>query len=169
MRALRPMQRSTRSRRPPTLSGCAATMQAVIEHLRGQSTDLTACARSPPGSTQVPAGLVDAFHGARVRLQVYGRPSTCPIAVYTRAGGDQRAGSTGLPGLVCTARVVDDAAAEVAPGVAGEWWCADRTFLRILGNAAATADALPRLVSLRRHRPRATRTGTSSSRIARRI
>ena len=33
-------------------------------------------------------------------LQVYGSTETCPIAVYTRLGGDlSRAGSTGLPGL----------------------------------------------------------------------
>jgi fatty-acyl-CoA synthase len=42
-------------------------------------------------------------------LQVYGSTETCPIAVYTRIGGDlSRAGSTGLPGLHCEARVVDD-------------------------------------------------------------
>ena len=39
-------------------------------------------------------------------LQVYGATETCPIAVYTRLGGDlSRRLSTGLPGLLCEARV----------------------------------------------------------------
>ena len=54
------------------------------------------------GSTQVPQPLIDAFTARGVPvLQVYGSTETCPIAVYTRLGGDlSRAGSTGLPGLV---------------------------------------------------------------------
>ncbi|WP_456672442.1 AMP-binding protein [Bradyrhizobium sp. LM2.9] len=37
-------------------------------------------------------------------LQVYGSTETCPIAVYTRLGGDlARKGSSGLPGLCCEA------------------------------------------------------------------
>ena len=40
------------------------------------------------GSTQVPQGLVDAFTARGVPvLQVYGSTETCPVAVYTRAGG----------------------------------------------------------------------------------
>ena len=54
-------------------------------------------------------------------LQVYGSTETSPIAVYTRLGGDvSRPLSTGLPGLLCEARIVDDAGQEVAAGTPGE-------------------------------------------------
>ena len=96
------------------------------------------------GSTQVPQGLVDAFTARGVPvIQVYGSTETCPVAVYTRVGGDQRAGSTGLPGLVCEARVVDDAGSEVAPGIAGEVVVrGPNVFFEYWGNAAATAETL---------------------------
>jgi len=96
------------------------------------------------GSTQVPQGLVDAFTARGVPvLQVYGSTETCPIAVYTRLNGDQRPGSTGLPGLVCEARVVDDNDYEVAAGVAGEVVVrGPNIFFEYWGNAAATAESL---------------------------
>ena len=54
-------------------------------------------------------------------LQVYGSTETSPVAVYTRLSGDwRRPGSTGLPGLVCEARIVDDDGNEVPHGTAGE-------------------------------------------------
>ncbi len=129
----------------PTLTVLVpATMQAVIEHPRWTATD-PACLRAlTTGSTQVPQGLVDAFTARGVPvLQVYGSTETCPVAVYTRAGGDQRAGSTGLPGLVCEARVVDDAGDEVSAGVAGEVAVrGPNVFFEYWGNAAATAETL---------------------------
>jgi fatty-acyl-CoA synthase len=129
----------------PTLTVLVpATMQAVIEHARWQETDITCLRALTTGSTQVPQGLVDAFTARGVPvLQVYGSTETCPVAVYTRAGGDQRAGSTGLPGLVCEARVVDDAGSEVAPGIAGEVAVrGPQVFFEYWGNAAATAETL---------------------------
>jgi fatty-acyl-CoA synthase len=77
-------------------------------------------------------------------LQVYGATETCPVAVYTRLAGDwRRAGSTGLPGLACEAKVVDDGGREVKPGVAGEVIVrGPNVFSEYRGNAAATADAL---------------------------
>jgi fatty-acyl-CoA synthase len=76
-------------------------------------------------------------------LQVYGSTETCPIAVYTRVNGDQRDGSTGLPGLVCEAHVVDDDGNEVAPGIAGEIVVrGPNIFFEYWGNAAATAESL---------------------------
>src|SRR6266550_2010782 len=129
----------------PTLTVLVpATMQAVIEHPRWRETDPTCLRALTTGSTQVPQGLVDAFteRGVPV-LQVYGSTETCPIAVYTRVHGDQRAGSTGLPGLVCEARVVDDAGCEVASGVAGEVVVrGPNVFFEYWGNAAATAETL---------------------------
>jgi fatty-acyl-CoA synthase len=129
----------------PTLTVLVpATIQAVIEHPYWEATDINCLRALTTGSTQVPQGLVDAFTARNVPvLQVYGSTETCPIAVYTRAGGDQRDGSTGLPGLVCEARVVDDDGNEVTPGVAGEVVVrGPNVFFEYWGNAAATADAL---------------------------
>lgn len=129
----------------PTLTVLVpATMQAVIEHPAWPSARINCLRALSTGSTQVPQGLVDAFtvRGVPV-LQVYGSTETCPVAVYTRAGGDQRAGSTGLPGLVCEARVVDDDGREVPPGAAGEVVVrGPNVFFEYWGNAAATSEAL---------------------------
>ena len=129
----------------PTLTVLVpATMQAVIEHPRWAATDIGYLRALTTGSTQVPQGLVDAFTARNVPvIQVYGSTETCPVAVYTRVGGDQRAGSTGLPGLVCEARVVDDAGEDVAPGMVGEAIVrGPNVFFEYWGNAAATAEAL---------------------------
>ena len=77
-------------------------------------------------------------------LQVYGSTETCPIAVYTRLGGDlSRAGSTGLPGLVCEARIVDADGREVPHGTAGEIAVrGPNVFFEYWGNEAATREAL---------------------------
>jgi fatty-acyl-CoA synthase len=129
----------------PTLTVLVpATMQAVVEHPHWRETDITCLRALTTGSTQVPQALVEAFtmRGVPV-LQVYGSTETCPIAVYTHAGGDQRAGSTGLPGLVCEAGVVDHNDNEVAPGIAGEVVVrGPNVFFEYWGNAAATAETL---------------------------
>jgi fatty-acyl-CoA synthase len=133
------------ARDKPTLTVLVpATMQAVIEHARWAETDPTCLRALTTGSTQVPQGLVDAFTARGVPVvQVYGSTETCPVAVYTRAGGDQRAGSTGLPGLVCEARIVDDAGNDAAPGAAGEVVVrGPNVFFEYWGNAAATQETL---------------------------
>jgi fatty-acyl-CoA synthase len=129
----------------PTLTVLVpATMQAVIEHPNWSATDINCLRALTTGSTQVPQGLIDAFTARSVPvLQVYGSTETCPIAVYTRVNGDQRDGSTGLPGLVCEAHVVDDDGNEVAPGIAGEVVVrGPNIFFEYWGNAAATAESL---------------------------
>jgi len=93
----------------------------------------------------VPQALIDAVTARGVPvLQVYGSTETCPIAVYTRIGGDHsRAGSTGLPGLHCEARVVDGSGNEVPHGTAGEIAVrGPNVFCEYWGNPAATAESL---------------------------
>jgi fatty-acyl-CoA synthase len=130
----------------PTLTVLVpATIQAMIEHPRWAETPLDSLRCMTTGSTQVPQHLVDAFTERNVPvLQVYGATETCPIAVYTRLAGDwRRPGSTGLPGLACEAKVIDDAGCEVVAGQAGEVIVrGPSVFVEYWGNRAATAEAL---------------------------
>jgi fatty-acyl-CoA synthase len=122
-----------------------ATIQAVIAHPGFASADLSCLRAVATGSQIVPQHLVDALEARGVPvLQVYGATETCPVAVYTRLGGDRfRPGSTGLPGLLCEARVVDEAGEAAPAGVAGEVEVRGPNVLReYWGNAAATAEAL---------------------------
>jgi fatty-acyl-CoA synthase len=130
----------------PTLSVLVpATMQAVIEHPRWRETSLGSLRALATGTTQVPQRLVDAFVGRGVPVvQVYGSTETSPVAVYTRLSGDwRRPGSTGLPGLVCEARIVDDDDNEVPHGTAGEVVVRGQNVLSAYWNdAKATAETL---------------------------
>ncbi len=136
----------TIERDKPTLTVLVpATIQAMIEHPRWAETRLDSLRCMTTGSTQVPQHLVDAFTARNVPvLQVYGSTETCPVAVYTRLSGDwRRPGSTGLPGLVCEAKIVDDIGNEVAAGQPGEVLVrGPNVFFEYWGNAAATAEAL---------------------------
>ena len=130
----------------PTLTVLVpATMQALLAHAGFAAADLSGLRAVATGSQIVPQSLVDALEARGVPvLQVYGATETCPVAVYTRLGGDRsRPGSTGLPGLLCEARIVDDAGDEVPAGMAGEVAVRGPNVLReYWGNAAATAEAL---------------------------
>src|SRR5690349_11306281 len=108
--------------RPTLTTLVPSTIQALLEHPRWQTSDLGSLRAITTGSTLVPQGLVHAVQARGVPvLQVYGATETSPIAVYTRLGGDlTRPLSTGLPGLLCEARIVGDAGQEVPPGMAGE-------------------------------------------------
>jgi fatty-acyl-CoA synthase len=131
--------------RPTLIVLVPTTIQAVIEHPGWVETDVTCLRALTTGSTQVPQPLVDAVTARGVPvLQVYGSTETSPIAVYTRLGGDlARPGSTGLPGLACEARIVDDHGREVPHGEAGEVVVRGPNVLfEYWGNAAATAEAL---------------------------
>jgi fatty-acyl-CoA synthase len=122
-----------------------ATIQALVEHPLWNHTDLSSLRAVSTGSTLVPQSLVDAITARGVPvLQVYGATETSPIAVYTRLGGDlSRSGSTGLPGLACEARVVDEDGQDVPPGVPGEVVVRGRNVLtEYLDNEVATAEAL---------------------------
>ena len=99
-----------------------ATMQALTDHPAWVTTDLSSLKAISTGSTIVPPHLIEHFVARGVPvLQVYGSTETCPVAIYTRLGGDlSRIGSTGLPGLCCEASVIDDAGNELPPDTPGE-------------------------------------------------
>jgi fatty-acyl-CoA synthase len=131
--------------RPTLVVLVPSTIQALIEHPRWHETDLTSLRAVTTGSTQVPLALIDALTARGVTvLQVYGSTETSPIAVYTRIGGDvSRSNSTGLPGLCCEVRVVDEDGCEVPHGTAGEVVVrGPNVFFEYWGNQAATSEAL---------------------------
>jgi fatty-acyl-CoA synthase len=130
----------------PTLTVMVpAIIQAVTEHPAWATTDLSSLKAVATGSTIVPPHLIDRIVARGVPvLQVYGSTETCPIAVYTRLGGNvSREGSTGLPGLCCEAKVIDQAGTEVPAGTPGEIAVrGPNVFFEYWGNAEATRDAL---------------------------
>jgi fatty-acyl-CoA synthase len=130
----------------PTLTVLVpAIIQAVTDHPDWMTTDLSSLKAISTGSQIVPPHLIERFVSRGVPvLQVYGSTETCPIAVYTRLGGDlTRTGSTGLPGLCCEATVVDDAGAELAPDIPGEIAVrGPNVFFEYWGNMIATSEAL---------------------------
>jgi fatty-acyl-CoA synthase len=131
--------------RPSLIVLVPTTIQALIVHPGWPETDLTCLRALTTGSTQVPQPLIDAVTARGVPvLQVYGSTETSPIAIYTRLGGDlDRPGSTGLLGLACEARIVDDAGREVEHGQSGEVVVRGPNVLfEYWGNAAAIAEAL---------------------------
>jgi len=137
---------TTIERERPTLTVMVpAIIQAVSEHPAWATADLSSLKAIATGSTIVPPHLIDRVVARGVPvLQVYGSTETCPIAIYTRLGGDRsRAGSTGLAGLCCEAKVIDQSGAEVPPDTPGEIAVrGSNVFLEYWGNAEATQDAL---------------------------
>jgi fatty-acyl-CoA synthase len=130
----------------PTLTVLVpATIQAVSDHPCWATTDLSSLKAVSTGSTIVPQYLIDRFLARGVPvLQVYGSTETCPIAVYTRLGGDlSREGSAGLPGLCCEATIIDDHGGELPPGMPGEIAVrGPNVFYEYWGNEQATREAL---------------------------
>jgi fatty-acyl-CoA synthase len=130
----------------PTLTVLVpATMQAITDHADWAAADLSSLKAISTGSQIVPPHLIERFVARGVPvLQVYGSTETCPIAVYTRLGGElSRTGSTGLPGLCCEAMVIDEAGVELPPDTPGEIAVrGPNVFFEYWGNAAATREAL---------------------------
>lgn len=159
-------------RERPTLTVMVpAIIQAVTEHPAWATADLSSLKAVATGSTIVPPHLIDRFVARGVPvLQVYGSTETCPIAVYTRLGGDlSRVGSTGLAGLCCEAKVIDQAGAELPPDTPGRSRCAAPTCSSNIGAMRTphatrfwTAGIAPAISGC------ATRTAISGSAIARR-
>ncbi|MFL6789802.1 MAG: class I adenylate-forming enzyme family protein [Bradyrhizobium sp.] len=137
---------ATIERARPTLTVLVpATMQAVTDHPGWVTADLSPLKAISTGSTIVPPHLIERFVARGVPvLQVYGSTETCPIAIYTRLGGDiSRTGSTGLPGLCCEAKVVDNAGNELPPDMAGEIVVrGPNVFFEYWGNEEATREVL---------------------------
>ena len=137
---------ATIERDRPTLTVLVpATIQAVSDHPGWATADLSSLKAVSTGSTIVPQHLIDRFVARGVPvLQVYGSTETCPIAVYTRLGGDlSREGSTGLPGLCCEAAIIDDAGKELPQKVPGEIAVrGPNVFYEYWGNEQATREAL---------------------------
>jgi fatty-acyl-CoA synthase len=137
---------ATIARERPTLTvWVPAIIQAVTDHPDFASTDLSCLKAVSTGSTIVPPHLIERLVARGVPvLQVYGSTETCPVAVYTRLGGDlSRTGSTGLPGLCCEAIVIDDAGHERPPDIPGEIAVrGPNVFCEYWGNAEATREAL---------------------------
>jgi fatty-acyl-CoA synthase len=130
----------------PTLTVLVpATIQAVTDHPDWATADVSSLKAISTGSQIVPPHLIERFvtRGVPV-LQVYGSTETCPVAVYTRLGGDlSRIGSTGLPGLCCEAVVIDDAGTELPPDTPGEIAVrGPNVFSEYWGNEAATREVL---------------------------
>jgi fatty-acyl-CoA synthase len=137
---------TTIERDRPTLTVLVpAIIQAVTDHPDWATTDLSSLKAVSTGSTIVPPHLIERFVARGVPvLQVYGSTETCPIAVYTRLGGDlSRVGSTGLPGLCCEAAVIDDSGNELPAGTSGEIVVrGPNVFCEYWGNERATRKAL---------------------------
>ncbi|HYZ64113.1 MAG TPA: AMP-binding protein [Acetobacteraceae bacterium] len=106
----------------PTLTVLVpSTLQAILEHPAWPGADLSSLRAITTGSTVVPPALTRPFVARGVPvLQVYGATETCPIAIYTRIGETWAEDSTGRPGKLCEARVVDDGGRELPPGRDGE-------------------------------------------------
>jgi fatty-acyl-CoA synthase len=130
----------------PTLTVLVpATIQAMTDDPAWPTTDLSSLKAVATGSTIVPPHLIERIVARGVPvLQVYGSTETCPIAIYTRLGGDlSRAGSTGLAGLCCEAKIIDEAGIELPPDISGEIAVrGPNVFFEYWGNEAATREAL---------------------------
>lgn len=107
----------------PTISCFVpAIMAACIASPRWQQTDFSNLRIICTGSMIVPHHLSDAFRNVGVTMaEMYGCTETSPIAVYQRKGCDfGRIGSTGLPGLHCEVKIVDDDGNTLPPHAKGE-------------------------------------------------
>jgi fatty-acyl-CoA synthase len=137
---------ATIARDRPTLTVLVpAIIQAVTDHPGWATADLSSLKAISTGSTIVPPHLIDRFVARGVPvLQVYGSTETCPIAIYTRFGGDlSRLGSTGLPGLCCEAVIIDDSGNELPQDAPGEIAVrGPNVFFEYWGNEEATREAL---------------------------
>ncbi len=132
----------------PTLSVMVpAIIQAVTEHPGWPTADLSSLKAIATGSTMVPPHLIERFvaRGVPVRCRFTARRKPARSRSMPRLGGDlSRAGSTGLPGLCCEAKVIGDDGHELPAGTPGakSRCVAPNVFFEYWGNADATREAL---------------------------
>jgi fatty-acyl-CoA synthase len=133
------------SDRPTLMLTVPAVLRALMATPGWNELDLSSLRAISTGSEPVHQALIDAVMARGVPLlQVYGATESCPIAIYTRLGGDlSRGTSTGLPGLLCEARIADEAGRELPHGVAGEVLLRGRNlFAGYWRDEAATASCM---------------------------
>jgi fatty-acyl-CoA synthase len=107
----------------PTLTvQVPATLQALLEHADFAGTDLSSLRAITTGSTDVPVGLIEAFHARGVPvIQVYGATETGPLAIYQRiSDAVAGVGTIGRSALHCDIRIVDETGNDAPPGMPGE-------------------------------------------------
>ncbi len=121
-----------------------STLAALIAHPGWPGADLSSLRAVTTGSTLVPESSIRPFVARGVPvLQVYGSTETAPIAIYTTIGAGAPPGSTGRPGPLCEAQVVDGGGAEQPPGRDGEILLrGPALFAGYWNNPAASAEAL---------------------------
>jgi fatty-acyl-CoA synthase len=122
-----------------------ATIRALLATSGWTTADLSSLRAISTGSEPVHQAIIDAIAARGVPLlQVYGATESCPVAIYTRLGGDlSRGTSTGLPGLLCEARIADDSGREQPHGTAGEVLLRGRNlFQGYWRDQAATQDCM---------------------------
>jgi fatty-acyl-CoA synthase len=122
-----------------------ATLSAIVSLPQWNTTDLSSLRSITSGSSIVPPSLIDTVmkRGLPVQ-QVYGLTETSPIAVYqTLDQATTKFHSTGVPGLHCQMKLVDQGNINVLHGQVGRILIKGPNVLfEYWGNPQATATAL---------------------------
>jgi len=137
--------RAIEADRPSLTVLVPATLRALMAAPGWEDADLSSLRAITTGSEPVHPALVEAVTARLLPLlQVYGATESAPIAIYTRLGDDPPRGlSTGLPGLLCEARIADEAGRDLPHGTAGEVQLRGRNlFLGYWRDEAATREAM---------------------------
>jgi len=124
------------TRHRPTLTLLVpAVMQALVEHRRWATADLSSLRAAGAGSSVVPLALIEAFQSRGVPIQqVYGSTETAPIAI-----AQSREEAWAAPGSI--GRPVGDCEARLGPG--GEIQLRGPSIMTgYLDDPAATAESL---------------------------
>lgn len=117
----------------PTLTVLVPTqMQAIAQHPRWRTTDLSSLRSVTTGSTMVQVPLLEIWHEHEIPVvQVYGCTETGPIAIHQIAeSAHVFAGSVGRRAAYCDVRVVDDKGEDVADGERGEFYISGPNILK---------------------------------------
>jgi len=117
----------------PTLTVLVPTqMQAVAQHPRWRTADLSSLRCVTTGSTMVQVPLLEIWHEHEIPvIQVYGCTETGPIAIHQIAEtAHVFSGSIGRRASYCDVRVVDDKGDDVADGERGEFYVSGPNILK---------------------------------------